>query len=39
MAQKTQAGALYHLEGCEREGHGRDVKNEGGICIPLAVSY
>ena len=33
MAQEIQTGALYQSRG---EGDGREVKEEGIICIPMA---
>ena len=36
MAQETQAGALYHLQGWDGEGDGREVQKGGDICIPMA---
>ena len=38
MAQETQTGALYQLEGWDGEGDGREVQKEGDICIPMADS-
>ena len=36
MAQETQTGALYHLEGWDGEGDGREVQKGGDIWIPMA---
>ena len=36
MAQETQAVALYHLEGWDEEGDGREVQKGGDICITTA---
>jgi len=38
MAQETQTGALYHKEGWDGEGDGREVQKGGDICIPMADS-
>ena len=38
MAQETQTGALYHLEGWDGEGAEREVQEGGDICIPMADS-
>ena len=38
MAQETQTGALYQLEGWDGEGDGREVQKGGDICIPMADS-
>ena len=38
MAQETQTGALYHVEGWDGEGDGREVQKGGDICIPMADS-
>ena len=37
MSPGIQTGALY-LEGWNREGDGREVQEEGDICIPMADS-
>ena len=38
MAQETQAGALYQLEGWGGgEGDGRQVQKGGDICIPMMI--
>ena len=34
MAQETQTGALYHLDGWDGEGEGREVQ-EGGVYVYL----
>ena len=36
MAQETQTGALYHKEGWDGEGDGREVQKGGDIYIPMA---
>ena len=38
MAQETQTGALYQLEGWDGEGDGREVQKGGDIYIPMADS-
>ena len=38
MAQETQTGALYQLEGWDGEGDGREVQEGGDICISMADS-
>ena len=38
MSQGTQTAACINLEGCGREGDGREVLEEGDICTPTADS-
>ena len=38
MAQETQTGALYHLQGWDGEGDGREVQKGGDIYIPMSES-
>ena len=38
MAQETQTGALFNLEGWDREGDGMEVQKGGDICISVADS-
>ena len=38
MAQETQTGALYHLEGWDGEGAGMEVQEGGDVCVPMADS-
>ena len=37
MAQETQIGALCQPRGWDGEGDGREVQEEGDICLPMAV--
>ena len=39
MAQETQTGTLYHLEGWDGEGDGKEVQKGGDICISSADSH
>ena len=34
--RENQTGALINLEGWDGEGEGREVQEEGEICIPMA---
>ena len=36
MAQETQSGALYPLEGWDGEDDGREFQKGGDTCIPMA---
>ena len=36
MAQKTQTGTLFNIEGWDGEGDGREVQKGGDICIAMA---
>ena len=36
MSQETQTGALYHPGGGVGEGDGREVREVGDVCIPMA---
>ena len=38
ISQEIQTGALYHLEGWDGVGDGRQFQKGGGICIPMADS-
>ena len=38
VAQETQTGALYQLEGWEGEGDGREAQKGEDICISMADS-
>ena len=38
MAQETQTGALYQLEGWDGEGDGREAQKGEDICISMADS-
>ena len=38
MAQETKTGALYQPSGWDGEGDGRELQEEGEICIPMADS-
>ena len=38
MAQETETGALFNLEGWNGEEYGRKVLKGGDICIPMADS-
>ena len=38
MAQRTQTGALYNLEGWDWEGNGRDIHEGGDVGILMADS-
>ena len=38
MAQETQTGALFNLEGWGGEGDGKEIQKGGDICIPMADS-
>ena len=38
VAQETQTGAYFNLEGWDGEGNGREVQKGGDICIPMADS-
>ena len=35
MAQETQTGALFNLEGWDGEGDGREVQNGGDMCTSM----
>ena len=37
MTQGTQTGAHDNLGGWDGEGDGREVQEEGDICLPMAV--
>jgi len=39
MAQETQTGALFNLEGWDGEGNGRELQKGGDICILMADSF
>ena len=38
MSQGTQTGTLYQPRGWDGEGDGREVREGGDICIPVADS-